>query len=459
MNWIEKIQKELPLIRFEQDADFLEKYARDASENLYFPPTLLALPKNTQEVSQLIVFCHHHGIPVFPRGAGTGLVGGSLADREGLMVSLEKMNQIKEIDSQNFTATVEAGVINYDLQMALAPFDLFFPPDPSSWQSSFIGGNIATNAGGPRAVKYGVTAKWILNLEVVLADGSIIWTGANTFKNVTAYSFTSLFIGSEGTLGIITQAVLQLAIKPKYEQSMLVSFHHLKESAKAISKIFQAGLEPSTLELMDKSVLQEIQKYEPEAVPFFPSNTAAQLLISYDGNEENQIFQQLEKTYTLLSEFSIEEPFIAQTKSEQDRIWKTRRNMAEILRTHGFTIEEDTVVPRAQLPNLISFAHQLGQKYGVEMVCYGHAGDGNLHIRIRHPKYAYSYQNTEIEPIIEELFKKVVALGGTITAEHGIGLIQKKYISIALPEANIKAQKAIKTALDPKDILNPGKVF
>ncbi len=454
-----KMQKIFPTIEFVSQEDFKTKYAHDATENLNFPIHSIALPKNSQEVSQLVQYCFENKLPIFPRGAGTGLVGGSLATEEGLMISLEKMNRIEKIDAQNFTITVEAGVINHDLQEALAPYGLFYPPDPSSWQSCFIGGNIATNAGGPRAVKYGVTAHWVLNLEVVLPNGEIIWTGANTLKNATTYNLTQLYIGSEGTLGIVTKAVLKVIKKPTFEYTMLVPFKNLHDSASAVAIIFQEGMNPSTFEFIERNALLQMQKFNPEDVVGLYEDTQAQLLISYDGNEEEEIFQQMEKTYELLSQFPIDEPFMATTESEKNRIWRTRRKLAEVVKANGFTIEEDTVVPRSKLPELVEYAHSLEEKYHIQLVCYGHAGDGNLHIRIHHPKHEHSYKNEEVQIIIEDLFHKVQELGGTISAEHGIGIIQKKYLPIVLSQENLSIQKAIKNAIDPKGIMNPDKIF
>ncbi len=279
MNLIAEITKAFPNIEFVTQSDELEKYAHDESENLHFPNPIAALPKNTKEVSELVSYCNANNIAMFPRGAGTGLVGGSLTLQKGLIISTEKMNKIVNIDTENFTAQVEAGVINYQLQQALEEFQMFWPSDPSSWQSSLIGGNIATNAGGPRAVKYGVTRNWVLNLEVVLPNGAVIWTASNTLKNNTAYPLTQLLIGSEGTLGIITQAVLKLEYKPQFEFTMQVSFRNLKESAQAVAYLFQKGLQPSTLEFMDRNSLLQMQKYAPESIHQFNELTQAQLLI------------------------------------------------------------------------------------------------------------------------------------------------------------------------------------
>ncbi len=455
---LSSLQEKFPDIAFVSTSR-LEEYASDAAENLSFRPSIVALPSSTKEVSQLVAYCYKHQIPIFPRGAGTGLVGGSLAQKEGLMISLEKMNSIVEIDEENFTIQVEAGVINYHIQEALESRGLFYPPDPSSWQSCMIGGNIATNAGGPRAVKYGVTAHWVLNLQVVLPNGSIIWTGANTLKNATTYNLTQLFIGSEGTLGVVTQALLKVAPKPKWEQSMWVPFYQLNESAEAVSYLLRKGMHPSTLEFMEKNALKQMQKFSPEDVGMLEEKAEAYLLISYDGNDIQKIEKEMEATYEYLLDFELGEVQVASNEQEKARLWRSRRKLAEVIKANGFTIEEDTVVPTSRLPELVQFAHQLEKKYHIQLVCYGHAGDGNLHVRINHPQYKYSYNNPEVESIITELFMKVKEMGGTISAEHGIGLIQKKYVPLVISEENLDIQKSIKKAIDPKNIMNPGKIF
>ncbi len=459
MSPLEKISSHFKDIRFLKYSEDKSAYSHDASENLYFEPDVVAIPNNTEEVQQLVQYCNQYSIPIFPRGAGTGLTGGSLANQSGLMLSLEKLNSIIAVDKENFLITVESGVINYHIQEELKKYNLFYPPDPSSWQSCFIGGNIATNAGGPRAVKYGVTANWVLNLEVVLPNGELIWTGANTLKNATTYNLTQLYVGSEGTLGIITKAVLKVAPKPKFEYTMRVPFYDLMESAEAISFILQNGKDPSTLEFMDRNALIQLQKHQVESVAHLEENSQAQLYISFDGNQKQEVIQELEETYELLSKYQIGEVLLATDEEEKNRLWLGRRKLAKIVKANGFTIEEDTVVPPSRLPELVQFAHELEDKYPIELVCYGHAGDGNLHIRIKHAKYLYSYENKEVEEILVELFRKVKELGGTVSAEHGIGLVQRKYVPIFLSKTNLEIQKNIKKAIDPKGIMNPGKVF
>ena len=445
-------------------SDF-EVYASDSTEKLQFFPDVVLKPKSAEEISGIVKYCNENLLPITPRAAGTGLAGGALPIKGGVLLSVERINQILEIDPKNFQVKVEAGVINYNLQQELARHQLFYPPDPSSWQSSFIGGNIATNAGGPKAVKYGVTANYVLNLEVVLPNGEIIWTGANTLKNSTGLNLTQLFVGSEGTLGIITKAVLKVLPKPKFDVSLLVPFRNLYEACNAVSEIFYAGLNPASLEFMEKNAIQIAVEYlsqnsdlEGLNLNLFEENEA-HLLIMFDGNSMESMMEDAQKATEVLSQFEIGEILFADTETEKERIWKIRRRVAEIVKSNGYTIEEDTVVPRANLAKLVEAMHKLANENQYKVVCYGHAGDGNLHIRINHPEHKNSYNNPEIQSILKKIFQEVNNLGGTISGEHGIGLIQKTYLPIVFSEANLALQKSIKQTIDPKNIMNPGKVF
>lgn len=445
-------------------SDF-ETYASDATENLQFFPDIVLKPKTTEEISDIVKYCNQELLPITPRGAGTGLAGGALPIKGGVLLSIERMNQILEIDTKNFQVTVEAGVINFNLQQALFQHNLFFPPDPSSWQSSFIGGNIATNAGGPKAVKYGVTSNYVLNLEVVLPNGEIIWTGANTLKNSTGLNLTQLFVGSEGTLGIIAKAVLKVLPQPKFDVSMLVPFRNLYEACDAVSEIFYAGLNPAALEFMEKNAIQIATEYLEQNSSLeglnkeLFENNEAHLLIMFDGNSLEFITEEAQKTVKVLEKFDIGEILFADTDLEKERIWKIRRRVAEIVKLKGYTIEEDTVVPRANLAKLVESMHKLADDNHYKVVCYGHAGDGNLHVRINHPIHKNSYNNPEIQLILKKLFGEIKNLGGTISGEHGIGLIQKSFLPIVFTHANLELQRTLKQSFDPKIIMNPGKIF
>ncbi|MDR1876691.1 MAG: FAD-binding oxidoreductase [Flavobacteriaceae bacterium] len=440
------------------DDETLDNYSFDQTENLKFLPTLVIKPDTTEHISQILRYCNQKKIPVTPRAGGTGQMGGALPVNGGVVLSIEKLNSIINIDTQNFQATVEAGVINYNLQQALEPYGLFYAPDPSSWESSFIGGNIATNAGGLRAVKYGVTSASVLNLEVVLPNGEIIWTGANTLKNSTGYNLTQLFIGSEGTLGIVTKAVLKVLPKPKADITLLIPFHSLEDSAYAVADIFKDGLQPYSLELMERNALEQAIAHLEDTPILLHDKVQAHLLICFDGDSREELMPCIEKTMKVVEKYPIEEIYFADNETDKTRLWQMRRKVAEIVKANGYTIEEDTVVPRAELPKLIKFAHHLAEKNKVKVVCYGHAGDGNLHIRFNHPEHKNSYNNPPIQEMLTELFRYIHSLGGTISGEHGIGLIQQPFLSIVFSKANLEIQKSIKKALDPNNIMNPGKV-
>ncbi len=458
-DYIDFFQKLLGTEHCIYDEVSLEYYSYDHTENLRFKPLLVVKPKNTDQISQIVKFCNEKNLPIITRSAGTGLMGGALAIHGGIILSMERLNKIINIDIQNFQVTVEAGVINYHLQQALEPYGLFYGPDPSSWGSSYIGGNIATNAGGLRAVKYGVTSAAVLNLEVVLPNGEIIWTGANTLKNSTGYNLTQLFIGSEGTLGIVTKAVLKVLTKPKTDITLLIPFHNLEDSARAVTEIFNNGLSPCSLELMERNALEQVLLHLKDNSILLQENVQAHLLICYDGESQDELLPLVEKTISVVDKYPTEEIYYADNDTDKNRLWEIRRKAAEIVKANGYTIEEDTVVPRAKLPQLIKFAHQLAEKNNAKVVCYGHAGDGNLHIRFNHPVYKNSYQNPVIHAMLNELFKYIHTLGGTISGEHGIGMLQKSFLTIVFSEANLQIQKNIKKALDPNNIMNPGKLI
>lgn len=441
------------------DEESLETYAHDETENLHYPPEAVIKPRTADEISAIMKICNKERIPVTPRGGGTGLSGGALAHLGGVVLSMERMNVIIEIDERNLQVTTEPGVITEVLQDAVKEKKLFYPPDPSSRGSCFIGGNIAENSGGPKAVKYGVVKDYVLNLEMVLPNGEIIWTGANVLKNSTGYNLTQLVVGSEGTLGIVTKIVLRLIPLPEFDILMLVPFRNLEQAGEAVSAIFRAGFVPSAMELIEINALNIVSKFvDSNVVPVTP-DTAAHLIIEVDGNNMEVLMQEMEAIGTLLSQYDIGDIYFADDAQQKAELWKLRRRAAEAVKLIGYTIEEDTVVPRAELPALIRGVKELGKKHDFEVVCYGHAGDGNLHIRIKKEGIPNSYGSEEMNKVLRELFQLVNGLGGTISGEHGIGLIQKTYMDIVCKEANLQLMRGIKKAFDPNNILNSGKIF
>lgn len=441
------------------DQENLQHYGHDETEKLQFYPEVVVKPKTPEEISAIMRLCNQYKIPVTPRGGGTGLSGGALPHLGGLLLSTERLNQILEIDERNLQITTEPGVITEVLQDAVKEKGLFYPPDPSSKGSCFIGGNIAENSGGPKAVKYGVVKDYVLNLEVVLPNGEIIWTGANVLKNSTGYNLTQLMVGSEGTLGIVTKIVLRLIPLPKYDLLMLVPFASLENASAAVSAIFRAGFVPSALELVEIDALKIVSAMvDSSAVPV-NDTIAAHLIIEVDGNNMDVLMGEMEAIAEVLTQFESGEIFFADDAQQKAELWKLRRRAAEAVKSNGYTIEEDTVVPRAELPKLIKGVKELGKQYGFHAVCYGHAGDGNLHIRINHPTIKNSHGNAEMTTALKALFELVHSLGGTISGEHGIGLIQKPYLQTVFKEANLELMRAIKKAFDPNNILNAGKII
>lgn len=441
------------------DAESLDKYAHDETENLHFLPGIVIKPRSAEEISAIMQLCNSTKIPVTPRGAGTGLSGGALPQLGGVLLSTERMNTILEIDERNLQVTTEPGVITEVLQDAVKEKGLFYPPDPSSRGSCFIGGNIAENSGGPKAVKYGVVKDYVLNLEVVLPNGEIIWTGANVLKNSTGYNLTQLIVGSEGTLGIVTKIVLKLLPFPKYDLLMLVPFNSLEKAGEAVSAIFRAGFTPSAMELVEINALKIVSRFVDSSVVPVTDEMEAHLIIEVDGNHLDTLMSEMEAISELLTKYDCGDVFFAEDAQQKAELWKLRRRVAEAVKKDGYTIEEDTVVPRAELPALIRGVKALGKQYDFDVVCYGHAGDGNLHIRIKKPGSIYSLNNPDVIPALKALFELVKKLGGTISGEHGIGLIQKEYMEIVFNEANIRLMKGIKKTFDPNNILNSGKIF
>ncbi len=441
------------------DEESLHHYAHDETENLHFLPDVVIKPKTAQEISAIMTICNAQKIPVTPRGAGTGLAGGALPHLGGVLISMERLNAILEIDERNLQVTTEPGVITEVLQNAVKEKGLFYPPDPSSRGSCFIGGNISANSGGPKAVKYGVVKDYVLNLQVVLPTGEIIWTGANVLKNSTGYNLTQLMVGSEGTLGIVTKIVLKLLPHPRYDLLMLVPFNNLEKASEAVSAIFRAGFTPSALELVEIDALKIVSSMmDSVAVPVTDA-IAAHLIIEVDGNHMETLMSEMEEIAALLTQFDCGEIFFADDAQQKAELWKLRRRVAEAVKLAGYTIEEDTVVPRASLPALIHGVKELGRQYNFHAVCYGHAGDGNLHIRIKKEGSIYSLNNPEIIPGLKAMFALVKSLGGTISGEHGIGLIQKEYMDIVFEKTNLSLMRGIKKVFDPNNILNSGKIF
>jgi glycolate oxidase len=440
------------------EAQQYEAYGRDHTEDFHFAPDVVLRPGTVEEVSAIMRLCHEHHVPVTARGAGTGLSGGALPIHHGVVLSMERFNNILKIDERNLQATVEPGVVTEAFQNAVKEVGLFYPPDPASKGSCFLGGNLSQSSGGPKAVKYGTTRDYVLNLQVVLPTGDIIWTGANTLKYATGYNLTQLMVGSEGTLGIITKAVFRLLPYPQHNILMLVPFRQEAQAAEAVSAVFRAGIIPSGMEFMEREAIAWSSDYLK--IPLtLPEDITAHLLIELDGQDLDELYKEAEQVYGVLESYDVGEILLADTAGQKDDLWKIRRNIGNSVRYNSVYKEEDTVVPRAELPTLLKGVKEIGARYGFKSVCYGHAGDGNLHVNIIRGALTDEQWNVGLRQPISEIFELCVQLGGTISGEHGIGLVQKPYMHIALKEANLNIMRGIKQVFDPHGILNPGKIF
>ena len=453
---LKRISEELTSIEFLFSSDETLPYGSDYTEDLFFPPAAVCFPNNSFEVSQILTLCNSMGVPVYTRGAGTGLSGACLPVKDGLVLSTKKLNRIIDIDTQNLTATIESGVINAHLKMAVEELGLYYPPDPASQGSCSIGGNLAHGAGGPRAVKYGITRDYVLNLEVVLPTGEIIWTGANTLKNSTGFSLTHLMIGSEGMLGVITKAVLKLIPKPSQELLLVASFENLEDCAKAVNAVLLSKFKPCAIELMEKSGVI-ISMHATQIT--FPTHDSAEayLLFAFDGFDGDDLFLQAEGIYEILESFNALDILPSPNAETAEQWWKVRRAIGETVKQVSPYKEEDTVVPRSAMPQLLKKVKSIGDQYGFQSVCYGHAGDGNLHVNILRNDLSDDVWNHQIPLAIAEIFEFCKSVGGTISGEHGIGLVQKQYLPIVLDPIHFQLLKGIKSTFDPKNILNPGK--
>ncbi|SEH57212.1 glycolate oxidase [Paenimyroides aquimaris] len=441
------------------DDETLNDYGKDHTEDFVFPPNIVVKPASTEEVSGIMKLAFEYEIPVVPIGARTGLSGGILALHKGIGLSLERLNKIEKIDEENLQVIIQPGVITEVLQNAVAQKGLMYPVDPSSKGSCFIGGNIAENAGGARAVKYGVTKDYVLNLEVVLPNGEIIWTGANTLKNATGYNLTQLIVGSEGTLGIVTKIVLKLIPAVQHNVLLLVPFFKMEQAAAAVSAIFKAGIVPSALEFMERDAIDWTMKFTEVPDLNLKPEIEAHLLIEVDGNYPEVLMSEAEKILSVVEEYEIDEMLFADTQDQKNALWKLRRNVAEAVKQNTVYKEEDTVVPRYELPKLLIGIKAIGEKYGFKSICYGHAGDGNLHVNIVKLDMPDELWKSEVPKGVKEIFELTKSLNGTISGEHGIGLVQKEFLPIVFSDTELNLMYQIKKIFDPKNIMNPGKIF
>lgn len=439
------------------DDDSLSLHASDETEDLVFRPEVVVVPRDADGVAHTMRFATQHRIPVTPRGAGTGLSGGALPVHGGIVLSTKNLNRILEIDRENSMAVVEPGVITQVFQEAVEAVGLFYPVDPASRGSCFLGGNLAECAGGPRAVKYGVTKDFVTGIEAVLPDGTLMRHGGKLLKNVTGYNLTQLIVGSEGTLAVITKIYFRLLPLPKHRTMLLAPFDSLDQPARAVPAIMHAGLVPSVLEFMERDAVEITERHLGRSFPH--ASAAAHLMIELDGNDESMIQREMERVAEIMMEHGATDVLVADTDAKMAELWSMRRAFGAAVKSESVYKEEDTVVPRNQLVALLRGVKEIAARHGLRTVCYGHAGDGNLHVNILKMDMPEERWNTALDPAIREIFALTVKLGGLISGEHGIGYVQKGYMPIAFSNEELALMRAIKRAFDPLGILNPGKLL
>ena len=439
------------------DDDIREVYSLDETSDLSALPDLVIRAETTDEVSLVMKACSETDVPVTPRGAGSGVTGGALAMEGGVVLSLEKMNRIIEIDRENMVAIVEPGAITGDIQKAALDEGLMYPPDPASLDICSIGGNVAENAGGPRAVKYGITADYILGLECVLADGSVITTGGRMVKNVTGYNLTGIIIASEGTLAVITRIILRLLPAPKFTRDLLIPFATLDEAVDAVYAIISNRVIPATIEFMEQDAILLVAKFLESDMPF--PEAGAHLLIQVDGNHEEDLYRDMERIGEVV-EVDPEKIIAAESDMQREKLWKARRSIRESIHAESpVFLAEDCSVPRSKIPEFLKSLKEYFNTRGLSSVMFGHAGDGNVHIDILKGHMEYDAWKNMLPELKKEIYRRAIIVGGTITGEHGIGSTRREYLGLAMNAASLELHRRIKAAFDPKGILNPGKVI
>ena len=454
---LKALLEELGKSKVTADPDILSAYSVDESSDLRAEPDILVRAENTADVSATMRICNRLGTPVIPRGAGSGVTGGAVAVRGGVVLSLEKMNRILEIDCENMAAVVEPGVITADIQKAAAAEGLMYPPDPASLDICSIGGNVAENAGGPRAVRYGITGNYVIGLELVLPDGSVINTGGKFVKNATGYNLIGIIIGSEGTLAVVTRITLRLIPAPLHSIDLLIPFESIDSAINTVHSILMSRVMPSTIEFMEAGAIDIVSRYLGRDMPF--PDARAHLLLQIDAQTGDEIDAMLEK---LSSAVPVEHDriIVAQSPLQQERLWKARRSIREAIHAlNPVFLAEDCVVPRSRIPDFIIDLKKYFKARGLVSVIFGHAGDGNVHIDVIKGDMDYDEWLNRMPELKKEIYSRALARGGTITGEHGIGCVRREYLPMALSDAEIRLQSRIKRAFDPNMILNPGKIF
>jgi glycolate oxidase len=439
------------------EREALARFERDETESIAFRAEAAALPRTVEQVQAILRLAHAAPFAVVPRGAGTGLSGGALPVHGGLVLALERLDRIRALDPRDLVAEVEAGVVTGELQRRAEEIGLFYPPDPASKDSCQIGGNLAEDSAGPRSCRYGTTRKWVLGLEAVLADGTLLATGSRCRKDATGYDLTQLLIGSEGTLAVITAATLRLISKPRATLTAIVPFGGLAAAAAAVERLFAAGVDPSACELLERAALAAVGRIDP--LPPALTGAEAMLLVELDGDDGEALLGRAERLAELAAELGAGEPLVADDMAGQRRLWQVRRKVGEAVKGISPYKEADTVVPRSRLAELVVAAREAAARQGLTAIVYGHAGDGNLHVNLLRGHLDEAAWEARRDAAEDELFRRVVAMGGRITGEHGVGWTQRRFLPLAFSAAGIDLLRGLKRLFDSRGILNPGKIF
>jgi glycolate oxidase len=436
----------------------MEPYTHDEVVGLRAEPEVVVLARSADHVSRLMRLAQRERVPVTPRGAGMGLSGGAVPVQAGIVLSLEKMNRIVELDRENLMITVEPGVITGDIHRAVEAERLFYPPDPASLDSCTIGGNVAAGAGGPRAVKYGVTKDYVCGLEAVLPSGEIITCGGKLVKNVTGYDLIQLLIGSEGTLAVVTRIILRLLPLPKVRVDLLVPYDEFQAAAATVSDIIAHRVLPATIEFMERDSMLAVERLLEREVPF--SEAEAHLLIQLDGSSQAAVDEDLNLVGDLCLERGAQDVLVARDQRTRDRLWEARRLIIDALNNESpVNHMEDVVVPRAAIPALLTGIKETAARHAVRIISFGHAGDGNVHLNVLKDNMEDADWGVVTQSVTEEIYRLTLSLGGMITGEHGIGVTRRRYLPMALEEEQIRLMRHIKAIFDPHELLNPGKIF
>jgi len=440
------------------DAEGLEPYTHDETVGLQADPEVVVKVQDAQQIAQIMKLASRERIPVVPRAGGQGLSGGSVATCGGIILSVERMNRVLEIDTDNLMVTVEPGVITGDLRRAVEAEGLFYPPDPASIDSCCIGGNLAEGAGGPGAVKYGTTKDYVCGLEAVLPSGDIVQMGGKLVKNVTGYRLMDLLVGSEGTLAIVTKIIFRLLPLPQLRVDLLVPYDDFRAAAQTVSDIIRLRVVPTALEFMERDIVQACEAVTEEKAPY--RDAAAQLLITIDGNHQDQIDADMETVAETCLDNGAIDVLVARDRPTSDRLWKARRLIIEAI-NHACPVNhmEDVVVPRSRIPELLEGIQEIAQTHSVRIWNFGHAGDGNVHVTLMKDELDDEAWEEIVPPAREAIYRLALSLGGQLTAEHGIGATRRGYLPLAVGEAQVQLMRGIKQTFDPHNILNPAKIL